>query len=180
MSWEELYNLLGIREFIYFISSSTIQDTLLPVKLVCVFFTLFFLAGVIYFMLNSSWLQYKFLEDATEFFSWQAYGLKQIEKRWNKIKGRIESGSEAEYKLAIIEAEDYLNEILDERGYEGKDFTESIQSASRLISSILGEILSAHEVRNAIVYNPDYKISPEQAKKVLGIYESAINSIGLE
>jgi len=180
MSWEDFYNLFGIKEFIYFISSSDIQDMLLPVKLVCVAFTLFFLAAVIYFMLNSSWMQYKFLEDVTEFFSWQAYGAKQIEKRWIKIKNRIESGSESEYKLAVIEAEDFLNEILEERGYEGKDFQETIKSASRLISAISNEILAAHEVRNSIVYNPDYKIDADRAKKILGIYEQAINSIGLE
>lgn len=180
MSWEELYNFFGIKEFIYFISSSDIQDMLLPVKLVSVAFTLFFLAAVIYFMLNSTWMQYKFLEDVTEFFSWQAYGAKQIEKRWNKIKGRIESGSESEYKLAIIEAEDFLNETLEERGYEGKDFQEIVKSASRLISAILNELLAAHEVRNAIVYNPDFKIDAERTKKILGIYGQAINSIGLE
>jgi len=179
-SWEDLYNLLGIKEFIYFISAPEIQDIVLPIKLVFIFFTLFFLAGVFYFMSNSSWLQYKFLEDVTEFFSWQAYGLKQIEKRWAKIKKRIEAGSEAEYKLAIIESEDFLNEILEERGYEGKDFQETINSADRLVSSNLSEILAAHEVRNSIVYNPDYKLDSEQAKKILGVYESAVNSIGLE
>src|SRR3989344_7535620 len=102
MSWEQLYNLLGIRDFIYFISSSQIQDMLFPVKLVFVTFAMFFLAAVIYFMINSSWLQYKFLEDVTEFVSWQSYGLREISKNWTKIKKRIESGAESDYKLAII------------------------------------------------------------------------------
>jgi len=180
MSWDDLYNLFGIKEFIYFISSSSIQEMLLPVKLISVIFTLFFLSGVIYFMLNSSWLQYKFLEDATEFFSWQAYGLKQIAKRWNKIKNRVESGSESECKLAVIEADDFLTEILEERGYEGKNFQETVTSASRLISSTLDQILAVHEVRNSIVYNPDYKLDVEQARKILDVYQAAINSIGLE
>jgi hypothetical protein len=180
MSWGEIYNFLGITDFIYFISSSEIQDMVLPVKLVFIIFTLLFLAGIFYFMTNSSWLQYKFLEDTTEFLSWQSYGLKQIEKKWLKIKKRIESGSELEYKLAIIEAEDFLNEILEERGYEGENFQEIINSASKLISPSVAELLSAHEIRNSIVYNPDYKIEPEQAKKILGIYELAVNSVGLE
>lgn len=180
MSWEELYNLFGIKEFIYFISSSDLQDTLLPVKLVFVGFTLLFLAAVIYFMLNSSWMQYKFLEDTTEFFSWQAYGTKQIEKRWHKIKNRIEFGSEPEYKLAVIEAEDFLNEVLEERGFESEKFDENIRKAERLIGPITRDILSAHEIRNAIVFDPGYKLTAEEAKKVLEIYESAINRIGLE
>ena len=179
MSWEQLYSLLGIKDFIYFISSPEIQDALFPVKLVFVAFAMFFLAAVIYFMLNSSWLQYKFLEDVTEFFSWQSYGLRQISKRWDKIKKRIEVESESEYKLAIIEADDFLNEVLEDRGYEGKDFQEAVNKAGMLLGSVLSDLMSAHEVRNSIVYNPDYKLDIEQAKKILKVYESAINTIGL-
>lgn len=179
MTWESIYNFLGIKDFIYFISSSQIQDMLFPVKLVFIFFSVFFLVFVIYFMINSSWLQYKFLEDATEFFSWQAYGQREMSKQWNRIKKRTESGAESDYKLAIIDADDLLAEVLDNRGYDGKDFQESIKKAGKLIVSILDDVLRAHETRNAIVYNQDYKISADEAKKILDIYESAVNSIGL-
>jgi len=179
MTWEYIYNFLGIKDFVYFISSSQIQDMLFPIKLVFVFFAAFFLIFIIYFMLNSSWLQYKFLEDVTEFFSWQAYGQRQMAKQWDRIKKRTESGAESDYKLAIIDADDFLNEVLDSRGYDGKDFEEIIKKAGRLISPILADTLRAHEMRNAIVYNPDYKLSVTEAKKVLDIYQSAINSIGM-
>ena len=180
MRWEDIYNFLGIKEFIYFISSSTLQETLLPVKLVCFVFTLFFLAGVFYFMLNSSWLQHKFLEDATEFFSWQSYGAHQIEKRWGKIKKRMELGLEPDLKLAIIEADDFLTELLEERGYDRETFEDSIKAAGRLISSMESGIIAAHESRNSIVYDPDYKLSADQTQKILSVYESVINAIGLE
>jgi len=179
MTWEAVYNFLGIKDFIYFISSPQIQEMLFPVKMIFVAFAMFFLAGVIYFMINSSWLQYKFLEDVAEFFSWQSYGTRETSKRWNKIKKRIESGSDSEYKLAIIEAEDFLIEVLEERGYEGKDFEETVKKAGKLISSIEEEIVAAHEVRNSVVYDPDFKLDAERAKKTLNIYEQAINSIGL-
>ena len=174
-----MYNALGIKDFIFFISSSQLQDYLFPVKLVFVCFAMFFLAFVVYFMINSSWLQYKFLEDTSEFFSSQAYGTKQMAKKWERIKKRTASGTEADYKLAIIDADDLLAEVLDARGYEGKDFKETIEKASRLLSSISGDILAAHEVRNSIVYSPDYKISTEQAKKILDTYESAVKNVGI-
>lgn len=179
MNWEYLYNLLGIRDFIYFVSSPELQDMLLPVKVIFIFSAIFFLAGVIYFMINSSWLQYKFLEDVNEFMSWKSYGQREMTKQWERIKKRTESGAESDYKLAIIDADDFLEDVLDKEGYEGKDFQETIQKAGKLISPIINDILNAHEARNSIVYNPDYKISVEQAKKILETYESAINSIGL-
>ena len=180
MTWEDLYNLFGIKEFIYFISSPVLQEQLLPIKLVCFGFTLFFLVGVFYFMINSSWLQYKFLEDATEFFAWQSYGAKQISKSLEKIRKKLESGSETESKLAIIEAEDLLMQVLDERGYDQETFEESIKAANRLMTTLMmSQVQAAHQTRNSIVYNPDFKLSPEQAKNVLSIYEAAINAIGI-
>ncbi len=179
MNWEALYSALGITDFIYFISSSEIQEMLFPVKIVFVVFAAIFLVFVIHFMINSSWMQYKFLEDVTEFFSWQAFGQRQMEKQWTRIRKRTESGSESDYKLAIIDADDFLLEVLDNRGYEGNTFEDSIEKAGRLIAPILDEVLRAHEVRNAIVYNPDYSLSAQEAQKILDIYESAAKNIGL-
>jgi len=179
MTWDSFYNFFGIKDFIYFISSSQIQDMLFPVKLVFIFFSVFFLVFVIHFMINSSWLQYKFLEDVSEFFSWQAYGQREMSKQWDRIKKRVESGAESDYKLAIIEADDFLGEVLDNRGYEGKDFEEIIKKAGRFVIPILDDLLKAHETRNSIVYNPDFKLSVAEAKKILDTYESAVKAIGL-
>jgi hypothetical protein len=179
MTWEALYNYLGIKDFIYFISSPQLQDSLFPVKIVFASFAMFFLAFVIYFMINSSWLQYKFLEDVTEFFAWQAYGAREMNKRWAKIKKRVESGAESDYKLAVIDADDFLAEVLDNQGYDGKSFEEMLQKASKLVSTTINDISMAHEVRNSIVYSPEFKLSSDQAKKVLDIYELAIKNIGM-
>lgn len=179
MTWESFYNLLGIKDFIYFISSPQLQDMLLPVKIVFIFCAIYFLFFVIYLMINSSWLQYKFLEDTSEFFHWESYGQRQMQKQWERIKKRFESGAESDYKLAIIDADDFLAEVLDNRGYEGKDFGDTLNKAGKLIPQILEDVLGAHEVRNSIVYNPDFKLSTEQAKKVLATYEEAIKGIGM-
>ena len=130
-------------------------------------------------MMNSSWLQYKFLEDASEFFSWQAYGTREMSKRWDKIVKRTQSGTESDYKLAIIDADDLMAEVLDNRGYEGDNFQEVVAKAGKLLVQMQNDILAAHEVRNSIVYNPDFKLSADQAKKILDTYQSAINNVGM-
>jgi hypothetical protein len=179
ISWENIYNFLGIKDFIYFISSPDLQDMLFPVKLVFVFFTMFFFSAVVYFMVNSSYLKYQFFEDVTEFFSWQAYGLREIANRWKKIQKRAETGVESEYKLALIEADDFLNQMLDERGFKGENFEELVNDAGKIMLPNLEEILSAHETRNSIVYDPDFKIDLDQVKKILAVYESATKNIGV-
>jgi len=178
MTWDYIIDFLGISNFVRYISSSQIQDMLFSVKIVFIAAGFFFLIFIIYFMMNSSWLQYKFLEDVTEFFSWQAYGQRQMQKQWNRIKRRTETGAEADYKLAIIDADDLLQEVLDSRGFEGDTFEEIVKSAGKLMEPVLEDILKAHEARNSIVYNPDFKITAEQVKKILEVYEVASKDIG--
>jgi len=97
----------------------------------------------------------------------------------DRIKKRTGSGAESDYKLAIIDADDYLMEVLDNRGYDGDSFEELVKNASKSIAPIYDDVLKAHETRNSIVYNPDFKLSADQAKKVLDVYESAAKEIGM-
>ncbi len=128
-------------------------------------------------MINSSWLQYKFLEDVIEFFSWQPYGFRAISKRLKRIKEKLDLEIEAELKLAIIEADDFFAETLEDRGFAEKTFEESVKKAGKGLISNLDEILQAHEIRNSIVYNPDFKIDASTAKRMVLAYETAITSL---
>ncbi len=177
VTWEQLYDLLGVREFIYFISSPSIQDQLFGVKLVFIFFAGFFFCAVIYFYLNSSYLHYQFLQDVTEFFSWQAYGLIEVNKQWKKIIKKTASGLENDYKLAIIEADEFLHRTLEGRDLAGDTFEELVNSAGKRLLPDFEVILEAHAVRNSIVYNQSYTLETESAKKILADYERAIKNI---
>jgi len=176
ITWEQLYDLLGIRDFIYFISSTQLQERLFGVKFIFAVFTMFFLGAVIYFMIVSSWLKYQFVEDVSEFFSWHAYGRREISRFWTKIKKKMDSGIESELKLAVIEADDFLVNMLEQAGYEGKDFGEIVNKAGKAALPNLDEVLAVHEERNSIVYDPGFKIDAEKIKKILSVYEVAINS----
>jgi len=178
-SWEKIYDFLGIKDFIYFISSPAIQRELFSVKLVFIFFTIVFLCMVIWFYRNSSYIQYKFLQDVTEFFSKETYGLRKVTKNWKKIKKTASAGSEAELKLAIIEADDFLYETLVDMGYEGDTFERLLTKSNKKTLSNLQEIVDAHAVRNAIVYEPDYALDSQKAKKVLSVYENAIKNLSI-
>lgn len=176
-NWDKLYEILGIKDFIYFISSPTIQEMLFPVRFVALLFAGFFLCAIIWFYINSSYLKFQFLQDTAEFFSWHAYGLQEVNRQWKKIIKKTELGSENEYKLAILEADDYLQNVLDEFGYEGESFEDVIEKASQKLSLTVVDVSQAHAVRNSIVYSPNYVFDEETAKKVLSYYETAIKQI---
>lgn len=175
--WEQLYGLLGVKDFMFFISSPAVQEQLFPIKAVFILFAAFFFCAVIYFYFNSSYIRYQFLQDTVEFLSWQSYGLREVNKRLRKIMKKVESGLENDLKLAIIEMDDLLYQTLDARGYEGQTFEEVAQNAGRRMLPQPEDILTAHQVRNSIVYDPNYKLDISAARKILADYETAIKNI---
>ncbi len=179
ITWEQLYDLLHIRGFIYYISSPTIQDHLFGIKLVFIAFSIFFFCAIIWFYVNSSYIQYQFLQDTVEFLSWQSFGSREVNRKWESIMKGIKSGTESEYKLAVIEADDFLYQVLEEKDFEGDTLEELIVKAGSRRIQHYDEILEAHRVRNAIVYDTSYRLETETAEKILANYESAIKSIAL-
>jgi len=117
------------------------------------------------------------LQDMTEFLTYRPYGVKKIVKIWSKIKGRLESGSESEYKLAVIEADSILNDILERMGFKGETLGNRLKQVTTAILPSIEEVGEAHKIRNNIVHDPDYKLTLDQTQKALEIYERALRDL---
>ena len=90
---------------------------------------------------------------------------------------KIKTGSEKEYKIAIVEADDFLREELEDADYEGETVEELIEAAGRRIMPNFKDILEDHKIRNFIVHDVDYKLDVSLAKKILADYEKAIKNV---
>lgn len=143
-------------------------------KILFVIISLFFIFGIIYFLLKTEWLKRFFLQDLIEFLSFKPYGMRKVSQTWGKIIKRLEEFSESESKLAIIEAGDLLNKILERMGYSGETLGEKLKQLSEVILPNLDEVFEAHKIRSNIVHDPTYRLSLEQARMVLEIYEKAL------
>ena len=174
--WEKLYDVFGIRDFINFATAPEIQDRIFAIKLVFIIFTAFFFCALVYFYFNSSYLKYKLLQDVTEFFSWQPYGSRGINKRWKEILKKVDSGLEKDYKFAILEADEFLKEVLEDADYQGETFEELIKNAGTRMIPNIDDVLQAHKIRDLIVHNVNYMLDLTLAKKMLQDYEKAIKN----
>jgi len=172
MSIKEAFDL-----FISTISSPELQAELFWAKAVFIFFTVAFLLTIIYFIFNSSYLRYRFFIDFQDFFNLEPVGLRKIAGRWKAVRKRIETGSEYEYKLAIMEAEDLFNDVLIEKGFAGDSFEKRVDSVEKIQLPNPDEILEAHKIRNFVAHDPNYKINKEEAGKVLDVFEKGIRGI---
>ncbi len=97
----------------------------------------------------------------------------KMQKRWEKVKKRLENSGTSQYKVAIIEADAIAEEILDGIGYKGANMSEKLESVGAAhLDDHLEALKGAHLIRNKIVHEADYEIDKATAEAVIGVYEN--------
>ncbi len=149
------------------------------VRVALILLTFFLFGLIVYILISTNWLKYRAVEDVTEFVKFQPYGSDKYVKEWRKIAKRIDSGIEAEYKLAIIEVDTMLGEILKQMGHNEGSVEKSLNKVTPIEINNIKELKEARRVRNDVVHDPDYQLSKEKAKEVMGVYEEAFRNLGV-
>jgi hypothetical protein len=99
----------------------------------------------------------------------------KLKKKWEKIKSRLESKNESEYKVAIIEADNVIDDLIARMGYDGNNMAERLDSINPGQIDNIEDLRVAHKVRNRIIHEDGFKLSLEETKNVLGYYEKFLD-----
>ena len=168
---------IDLDTIISYLVSPDIQERVFWVKVGFLSIGGFFLAGIIFCLMRTHYLQWRYMQDFWEFLTFRPFGAKRITKLWNKILKRLDTGMESEYKLALIEADDMLDTSLKRMGYMGNTLEERLGKLTSATIENIDDIYQAHEIRNTIVHNPDYRLSLDEVRSTLDIYQRAFNSL---
>jgi len=103
---------------------------------------------------------------------------KVFHKRWQSILKKAESEDEDSQKLAIIEADKMLDDLLKETGLKGENMGERLKQIDPNQIANLEALWEAHKIRNRIVHEPDYRLKPNEVKEVIEIYRRALEDLG--
>jgi hypothetical protein len=167
-------SIIGSIEFLF---SAEVKRALLLPKIIFGLLSLFFIVAMIYFVKTSGYFRIRLWQDVVEVFTARTYGVSRMVKKWEKIRERLDLASEYEHKLAIIEADEILNEILERMGYQGETLREKLKQVAPAQLPNIELLQEAHQIRNNIVHDPDYRLSVDQARKTLEVYEEALKSL---
>lgn len=92
--------------------------------------------------------------------------------RWATVLGHAESLNQPEWRLAILEADTMLAELLDKRGYQGLSIGEQLKSVDPEKFRTLQDAWDAHRVRNQIAHEGSaFTLTERETKRVIGLYE---------
>lgn len=168
---------MNIETILNLITSPGLQKELWLVKVVFLVFTAFFGGAFLYYFFKTEWLRELILRDAGEFFSKRAVVPGRLARQWEKIKRRLETGTELESKLAIMEADDFIEDILRDMGCEGDNLEEKLSKLDPGILHNPEKLLEVHKVRDNIAHEPDFSLTKRQSEDALEVYERALRDI---
>ena len=93
-------------------------------------------------------------------------------KRWDGILQHLFSENPGDWKLAIIDADSMLEDLLDQLGFKGDNLGDKLKSVDMEKYQGLRNAWEAHLVRNKIAHEGiDFQLSQQEAKRVISIYE---------
>ena len=100
---------------------------------------------------------------------------KKTKIHWERIKKRLEKQEEKEFKIAIIEADEMIGDLVKRMGYQGENLGEILKNVPETQIESIAKVRKAHEVKNRIVQDEKFTVSLELAKEILGYFEEFLD-----
>ena len=98
-----------------------------------------------------------------------------IAARFARLLKHLDSGRESDWRLAIIEADVLLDEMVTGMGYRGDSLGEKLKGIEKSDFTTLAEAWEAHGVRNKIAHDgAAFLLSEREARRVIGLYEQVL------
>lgn len=93
-------------------------------------------------------------------------------QRWQDVLTHVDSDRPNDWKLAIIEADIILDELLNTLGYAGSSIGEKLKSVSPNSFQTINQAWRAHNVRNRIAHEgAEFDLSKRAAKEAVTEYQ---------
>lgn len=102
----------------------------------------------------------------------KAKDIPKTQLRWNRVLEEVNSESEQSWRLAILEADIMLNELLDVLGYRGETMAEKMKVVDRTRFHTIDLAWEAHSIRNQIAHQGSAKkLDSREARRTIMLYE---------
>ena len=96
-------------------------------------------------------------------------------ERWERVEGLVSSENPGDWRVAIIEADVMLDELISAMGYEGVTLGEKLKRIEKSDMTTLDSAWEAHKIRNKVAHRgTDFILTRREAKRVIGLYRNAL------
>jgi len=146
------------------------------IKTVLTIFIILCIAGIIYFLLgireinNDEYHKYKPLDNKKE------EKVAKHSAQWQIILDHMESLNPIDWRVAILEADTMLDEMLKKIGAEGETLGERLKSMNLNEFRSLQMAWDAHKARNTIAHEGlDHQLNKHEAQRIINLYKQVFS-----
>ena len=94
-------------------------------------------------------------------------------ERWEHVTKLANSNNSSDWRLAILEADVMLDEMLRKASYHGDSVGEMLKSVERSDFLTLEDAWEAHKVRNRVAHDgATYQLNEREVKRVIALFEN--------
>ena len=92
--------------------------------------------------------------------------------RWNRVLDQSSTSSPDSWRLAILEADIMLSELLDLQGYKGETIADKMKQVDSTKFNSIDLAWEAHKIRNRVAHEgATGELTAHEARRVIGLYE---------
>lgn len=99
--------------------------------------------------------------------------------RFENILDRLKSTNPSQYKVAVLEADAFAEELFAGMEYTGKTMGEKLENVKDGQIETKDLLIEAHTVRNRIIHDANFTLSKEEAEKWIGNYRAFFDEMEL-
>lgn len=152
-------------------------DTWFTIEIVSNILSIIFIGIIIYSLIRLVEIQIDDKRELNHKIEQALLKEKELEKmanpRWHYIETMVESSNESDWRVAIIEADSMLEEILKDKGLFGNTVSEFLESAKDSGYANLSDAWDAHLVRNKIAHEgSDFSLSQVETRRAIKMYSN--------
>lgn len=97
-------------------------------------------------------------------------------EKWDIVEEHISSENPNDWRLAILEADIALGEMLDKLGYRGESIGEQLKSVDKSDFTTIDDAWEAHKIRNLIAHEgASFLITEREAKRVISLFKKVFD-----
>ncbi len=153
------------------------EGTVTAASYISIFLSLAFICGIMYAQTMYSEIRRKMDEAAMPKKTAALPIHEQLvsaapDPRWKDIEGLMQSGNPADWRVAILEADILLEDMLGQMGYSGESIGEKLKQVDPAHFKTIQDAWKAHKVRNTIAHEgAAFKLSRSSADEVIADFK---------
>ncbi len=101
-------------------------------------------------------------------------------EKWEKVVGYANSSNASDWRLAVIEADVMLEELLRTAGYGGESIGDMLKSVDKNEFLTIDDAWEAHKIRNRIAHSGgNFQLNERETKHAVALFEKVFKEFGI-